>query len=101
MTPQDEPYYLQLLEYYIPDNSVTIISSTQLRRDNTSIAVASNIYKAKFPCGLIAQGGRYGVRIQFNIDTDINEVLLGAEDESGVHVEQSRQKVSEIHVDAK
>lgn len=55
-----------------------------------------DVYKSRFPCGLIAQGGRYGVQIQFNVDTDINEVLRTVNDEEGDSLgARILQKVSE------
>lgn len=80
LTPQEDAYYMQLLEYYPLDNSFTIISSTPLTLDNATTLV----YKAKFPCGVIAQGGRYGVRIQSDFNTDINEILVTIADEVSV-----------------
>lgn len=77
LPPQEDAYYLQLLEYYPLDNSFTIISSTPLTLDNATTLV----YKAKFPCGVIAQGGRYGVRIQSDFDSDINEILITVSDD--------------------
>lgn len=71
LTPREDRYNLQLLEYY-SDDTFTIIGSTTLRWDNVTDA----LYKGKFQCGLISQGGRYGVRIQSNDDTDVNEVLV-------------------------
>lgn len=75
-----EQYYLQLLEYYYPDGSYTIISSTPLKRDN----VTDVIYKAIFPCGLISQGGQFGVRVQSHDDNDwsVNDVLINDAEKS-------------------
>jgi hypothetical protein len=55
LTPHDEPYYIQLLEYYMPDNSFTIISSTLLWRDNTSRAAERKIYRANFTADTILE----------------------------------------------
>lgn len=90
LSPEEGPYYLQLLEYYYPtDNSFTIIGSTPLRLDNTTTIV----YKAKFPCGLIAQGGRYGVRIQSKDDADINEILVTISDDADMIDVSNHSKV--------
>lgn len=98
LAAQEDAYYLQLLEYYAPDNSFSIIGSTPLWLDNSTTAV---LYKAKFPCGLISQGGRYAVRMQLSLDadtdTDLNEVLAtevtDSEHEQS-YAEDSRSKVS-------
>lgn len=98
LIPQEDAYYLQLLEYYPVDNLFTIIGSTPLWLDNSSTAI---LYKAKFPCGLIAQGGKYAVRIQLNLNSDIetndNEIIATEAADvfsEGDHVEDTGSKVS-------
>lgn len=80
LTPQEDPYYVQLLEYYPLDNSFTIIGSTPLVLDNAT----THVYKARFPCGVIAQGGRYGVRIQADFNHDVNEILVTVSDDISI-----------------
>lgn len=94
---QEELYFLQLLEYYPLDNSFTIISSTPLWLDNKTNPT-NPVYKAKFPCGVIAQGGRYGVRVQSTFDSDVNEILVTVPEEISVRngtvaVKEKEEKV--------
>lgn len=95
LAPQQDPYYVQLLEHYPLDNSFMIISSTPLILDNATTLV----YKAKFPCGVIAQGGRYGVRIQSDVNTDINEILVTIADETVIrNVSESKTREQTMRV---
>lgn len=64
---QNIVHHAQLLEYYPKDNSVTIVTSTPITFDyNSSAESRSVVWKARFRCGIITQGGRYAFRIHLN-----------------------------------